>query len=212
MSERWRSRVSGFVIFARLNLPHQEDVARVAVLYAMEKTNANLLGRRCPMNRKEKPMQSNNLTLRHLALSAIAITLCSACSKVQGEGKHEHRFPVSRCKTEVVSRENLSNRLWVELEHGPSKSSGWIYTAGYPEFFITNGEDTAEIALRNFAKKKCFCGGEWWIKTNGYVRAVREISRRTWQCECGETEYLYFTNTFPVTSSKAWMKEDATRK
>ena len=139
---------------------------------------------------------------RHLVLSVIVAALCIGCGEAPYEEKHDHRFLVSHCAAEELSRENLGKRLWVQLEHGPSKSSGWIYTVGYPEFFITNGENTAEIALRAYAKRKCFCEGEWWLKTNGWIQAVRVTSRRRWHCECGHTEYQYYTNTYSIGESE----------
>ena len=140
--------------------------------------------------------------MRLLILSAIAAVLCAGCGDVQASGQHGH-FLFSHCDDEIIGRENLGKRLWVELQHGPDRSSGWTYPVGYPEFFITNGENTAAIALRRYASSECFCKGEWWLKTNGWVQAVRVASRRRFHCECGHTEYQYYTNTYSIGEREA---------
>ena len=104
---------------------------------------------------------------------------------------------------ETLPEEKIGKRLWVEIQHGPSRTSGWIYAVGYPSFYLTNGENTAEMALNDLSKRKCFCKGEWWIKTNGWGNVSRQVTRIRWRCSCGrETQYEYRTNFLHAAESE----------
>lgn len=120
-----------------------------------------------------------------------------ACEKKK-DATHKHMFGSEEKDLEILSDRQIGKRLWIEVRHGPSRESGWFYPVGYPEFFITNGDTRADEYIRHEQKRKCFCKGEWWLKTNGWVQVRETISRRKWSCSCGEIEYWYRTNQTAV--------------
>lgn len=100
---------------------------------------------------------------------------------------------------EITDRELVlsileGERLCVQVEHGPSRESGWIYPVGYPQFFLTNGDMRAEQYIREAQKRKCFCKGEWWLKTNGVALVAIEVVKETSKCNKGFVHEVFYTN------------------
>ena len=111
---------------------------------------------------------------------------------------HKCDDAISIVRYEKVGETPIGRRLHVRLNHGDRKS-GWLIPVNYPEWYLTNGEQTAEAALREHRKSQCFCKGEWWLETNGWVEAKHVVTRRILKCSvCGRNRASVFTNTVPV--------------
>ena len=96
-----------------------------------------------------------------------------------------------------VSRVELGMRLHVSVRHGPSRESGWIYPVGYPEFYLEEGDTRADDYIREAMKKPCFCKGEWWLVTNGWVDVDCVLTQQLWIRDDGLSRSENFTNYVP---------------
>ena len=134
----------------------------------------------------------------------VIIAMATACVVVAAVCDHTYSYSYDPKKdVKIVCDEKIGKRLWVQVKHGPSRAGGWFVAVGYPEFYITNGESTAEMAIRELSKEKCFCGGEWWLKTNGWVTAFRRVTRTRVKCMCErKTWYIYQTNFYHTAESE----------
>ena len=97
----------------------------------------------------------------------------------------------------IVHKEFGGLRLHVSVRHGPSRESGWIIPVCYPEFYLTNGDMSAENFIRDRKEHPCFCGGEWWLVTNGYVNVDMFVTRQVWIRDDGWLRNEDTTNFVP---------------
>lgn len=113
-----------------------------------------------------------------------------------------HTVLLSTNDPHEVSRVELGRRLHVSVRHGPSRESGWIYPVGYPEFYLEEGDTRADDYIREAKKKPCFCKGDWWLVTNGWVEVTAVEMVQEWHFECGILKRIdTFTNYVPKVKS-----------
>lgn len=129
------------------------------------------------------------MKIRILEMAVATAMLCLAC--LAGEFWYGTNGPY------VVKREFVGKRLHVSVRHGPSRESGWTYPVCYPEFFLTNGDMSAENYISSCRERPCFCRGEWWLVTNGCVDADCVLTRQVWISDDGRIRNENFTNYVP---------------
>lgn len=116
------------------------------------------------------------------------------------ECSHTVMYPMHYSRE--VSRVELGRRLHVSVRHGPSRESGWIYPVGYPEFYLEEGDRRADDYIREATKKPCFCKGEWWLVTNGWVDVTAVVMAQEWHCtSCELRQHYTWTNYVPKVKS-----------
>ena len=148
--------------------------------------------------------------MKTMIVAACAFML-AGCSGETGEQEAKRIRVVEECSHTVlcstndpheVSRVELGRRLHVSVRHGPSRESGWIYPVGYPEFYLEEGDTRADDYIREAMKKPCFCKGEWWLVTNGWVEVTAVAMEQEWHCGCGALKrHDTWTNYVPKVKS-----------